>query len=336
MSHFESSRKKSQIFGGQLQQVISESFTSQEFAAALKHLKPGKAPGPDSIWSELITYAGAALKSWLCGFLFSCLRYLKISKVWRRTLVMATPKPKKPVKDPKSYRSLSLLCVPCKILQSLIHARVEPIVDPFLPRKQAGFQRGRSIMNQTILLTQNIEDSIEAKKKAGAVFVDLTAAYETAWHPGLTCQLLRLLSDKHMVQMIMKLVRNINLMLTTGDRKQSRLRRLQNGLPQGSVLALLLFIIYTYDQPSMTSQNYAYANDLALLYTSRGWKAVEDTLSQDMNTLSAYHQTWRLKLSNTKTVTESFHLNNREANMSLMFITTATYCHPVQSQRTLV
>ena len=42
---------------------ISEGFTSQEFAAALKHLKPGKAIGPDFIFPELITHAGAALKS---------------------------------------------------------------------------------------------------------------------------------------------------------------------------------------------------------------------------------------------------------------------------------
>ena len=60
---------------------ISESFTFQEFAAALKHLKPGKAPGPDPIFPELITHAGCALKSWLLGFLSSCLRYLKILKV---------------------------------------------------------------------------------------------------------------------------------------------------------------------------------------------------------------------------------------------------------------
>ena len=52
---------------------------------------------------------------------------------------------------------------------------------------------------------------------------------------------------------------------------------------------------------------------LALLYASLDWKAVEDTLSQDMTTLSANLQTWRLKLSNTKTVTVAFHFYNREA-----------------------
>ena len=296
---------------------ISGKFTSREFTAALQRVKPGKAPGPDSICPELILHAGAAMKSWLCGFLSSCLRQLKIPKVWRRALVVAIPKPSKPVGDPKSYRPISLLCVPYKILERLIYARVEPIVDPLLPREQAGFRRGKSTVDQVVLLTQDIEDSFEAKKKAGAVFVDLTAAYDTVWHRGLTCKLLRLLPDKHMVRMIMELVRNRSFTLTTGDSKRSRLRRLKNGVPQGSVLAPLLFNIYTYDLPSTTSRKYVYADDLALLHSSGDWKALEGTLSQDMATLSAYLQTWRLKLSHTKTVTAAFHLHNREAKREL-------------------
>ena len=61
---------------------ISESFTSQAFAATLKHLKLGKAPGSDSICPELITHAGAALKSWVCDLLSSCLRHIKIPRVF--------------------------------------------------------------------------------------------------------------------------------------------------------------------------------------------------------------------------------------------------------------
>ena len=349
---------------------ISDNFSQRKFAAALQHLKPGKAPGPDSICPELILHAGAALKSWLRDFLSSCLCRLKIPKIWRRALVVAIPKPAKPVGDPKSYRPISLLCVPYKILERLIYARVEPLIDPLLwiwrrplvvaipkpakpvgdpksyrpisllcvpykilerliyarveplidpllPKEQAGFRRGKSTVDQVVLLTQNIEDSFEAKKKAGAIFIDLTAAYDTVWHRGLTCKLLRLLPDKHMVKMIMELVRNRSLTLTTGDSKQSRLRRLKNGVPQGSVLAPLLFNIYTYDLPSIISRKFAYADDLALLHSSGNWKDLEGTLSQDMSTLSAYLQTWRLKLSHTKTVTTAFHLNNREAKREL-------------------
>ena len=133
---------------------------------------------------------------------------------------MAIPKPRKPVRDPKSYRPISLLCVLDKIFERLIYARVEPIVDPLLPREQAGLRRRRSTVDQAVLLTQNIEDSFEAKKKAGAVFVDLTAAYVTLWHRGLTCKLFRLLPDKHTVQTIMELVRNRIFTLTIADSKQ--------------------------------------------------------------------------------------------------------------------
>ena len=121
---------------------IFDNFLQREFTAALQHLKPGKAPGPDSIIPEFILHAGAALKSWLRDFLSSCLRRLKIPKIWRRALVVAIPKPTKPVGDPKSYRPISLLCVPYKILERLIYARVEPLIDPLLPKKQVGFDVG--------------------------------------------------------------------------------------------------------------------------------------------------------------------------------------------------
>ena len=83
-----------------------------------------------------------------------------------------------------------------------------------------------------------------------------------------------------MVRMIMELVRNQSFTLTTGDSKQSRLRRLKNGVPLGSVLA-----------PLMISRKFAYADDLALLHSSGNWKDLEGTLSQDMSTLLAYLQT---------------------------------------------
>ena len=121
-----------------------------------------------------------------------------------------------------------------------------------------------------------------------------------------------------MVRMIMELVQNRSFTLTTGEGKQSRLQRLKNGVPQGSVLAPLLFNIYTYNLPHTVSRKYAYADDLALMHSDGNWKALEGVLSQnDMATISAYLQMWGLKLSETKTMTAAFHLNNREAKREL-------------------
>ena len=145
------------------------------------------------------------------------------------------------------------------------------------------------------------------------MFVDLTAVYDTVWHRGLTCKLLRLLSRRHMVHIFMKMVSNRSFTLTTGNGQRSRLRRLKNGVPQGSVLAPLLFNIYTYDLRKTISRKYAYAEDLAIMHTDGDWLAVEGALCKDMATLGEYLKTWKLKLSTTKTVSAVFHLNNKEA-----------------------
>ena len=128
--------------------------------------------------------------------------------------------------------------------------------------------------------------------------------------------LLRLLPDKHMVRMIMDLVQNQSFTFATDDSKQSRLRRLKNGVPQGSILALFLFNIYTYDLPSTIFRKFAYADDLTLLYSFGNYKDLEGILSQDMTTLSAYLQTWRLKLSYTKAVTAAFISITERPNVS--------------------
>ena len=66
---------------------------------------------------------------------------------------------------------MSLLCVPYKSLERLIHARAEPIIDLPLTKEQVEFCRGRSIVDQAVLLIQNVEDSFEAKRMAGTVFI---------------------------------------------------------------------------------------------------------------------------------------------------------------------
>ena len=114
----------------------SGDFSPREFAAALHHLKPGQAPGPDFICLELLIHAGPGLKFWLRGFLSSCLRKLKIPKVRKNTPVVPIFKPSKHSENPQTYRPTLLLGVPYKILERLICNRVEPIVDPLLPKEQ--------------------------------------------------------------------------------------------------------------------------------------------------------------------------------------------------------
>ena len=97
---------------------ISGEFSPEDFTAALQYTKPGKSAGPDNICPELVLHAAPAMKSWLRVFLSSCLRQLRIPRIWRRATVVAIPKPNKPKVDVMSYIPISLLCVPLSVLES--------------------------------------------------------------------------------------------------------------------------------------------------------------------------------------------------------------------------
>ena len=86
---------------------------------------------------------------------------------------------------------ISLLCTTFKLTERLILKRINSVVEKFLPREQAGFRSGRSTVDQVASLTQNIEQAFDDKNVCGAIFLDLTAAYDTVWHLGLYLKLLK-------------------------------------------------------------------------------------------------------------------------------------------------
>jgi len=81
------------------------------------------------------------------------------------------------------------------------------------------------------------------------------------------------------------MVENRSFTLATKHGKQSRLRCLKNGVPQGSVLGPLLFNIYISDLTTTVSGKYAYANYLAIMHADGDWQAMERVLNKDIATI---------------------------------------------------
>ena len=107
--------------------------------------------------AEFLIHAGDHAKEWLRKFFNKCLLTCKLPRIWRRATVIAILKPNKPKDEPKSYRPISLLCIPYKIVERLIYNCISPVIDPRLPQEQAGFRPGRSTLDQVAKLTSDIE-----------------------------------------------------------------------------------------------------------------------------------------------------------------------------------
>ena len=82
----------------------------------------------------------------------------------------------------------------------MILNRLLPIVDEKLIPEQAGFRPGRSCTGQILKLTQHIEDGFEKGMGTGAIFVDLSAAYDTINHRKLLHKLLKITKDSSLTK----------------------------------------------------------------------------------------------------------------------------------------
>jgi len=148
-------------------------------------MKAGTTPGYEHVHAEFLKNLGPRAQTWLSRFFSMIMTANAILKICRKTKVIALEKPGKDPRLAESYRPISLLSTCYKLLERLILHRVSPEVEKLLSPEQAGFRRNRSTCKQVAALTTHIENGFQQQLKTCAVFLDLTAAYDTVWHTGL-------------------------------------------------------------------------------------------------------------------------------------------------------
>lgn len=151
----------------------------------------------------------------------------------------------------------------------------------------------------------------------GAVFIDLTAAYDTINHKTLFKKMYDITSDYNLTIFIAEMIRNRRYFVELQGKK-SRWRTQKNGLAQGSVLAPLLFNVYTNDQPTpLETQRFIYADDLALTVQNHSFENIEIILSNALEKMSKYYKDNWSKPNHNKTQICTFHLRKKEAKRKI-------------------
>jgi hypothetical protein len=154
-----------------------------------------------------------------------------------------TTKPGKPANEASSYRPISLLSITSKIFAKLLLNRVRNDTDILdnVPDNQFGFREHHSTIQQIHRIVNKIAASLEEKQYCTAASLDIAQAFDKVWHTGLLYKLKNKLPSPY--YLLLKLYISERYFQVKYHNAYSRYKLAKSGVPQGSVLGPLLYLL---------------------------------------------------------------------------------------------
>ena len=203
--------------------------------------------------------------SFLTDYFNRCWAEGKIPSAWNSAIVNPLLKSGKNKTNPKSYRPISLTPHTGKVYERLIKARIEyhTAKHNIIPRCQAGFKKGRGCADHIVRLSSHIKKASAKGHPTIATFFDIKAAFDSVWLERLYHKLGNIGINGPLHTAIMALTQHRSIRVRVGA-SMSEEHKLDMGVPQGSIIAPILFNIMTHD---IALINILYADDLTIWST---------------------------------------------------------------------
>jgi len=217
------------------------------------------------------------------------------------------PKPGKPVDNVTSYRPISLLPISSKVFETLLSKKLRSDValSALLPDYQFGFRTGHSTVHQTHRVVHEIAKGSEGQQLCTAAFLDVAQAFDKVWHTGLLYKLKTTLPGPY--YLLLKTYLHSRYFQVKYNSSYSTCHEVLSGVPQGSALGPLLYLIFTADLPTTDHTTITtFADDTGLLAVHTDPTVASQQLQQHLNILQAWFDTWKIKINQAKTAHVTF------------------------------
>ena len=170
-------------------------------------------------------------------------------RAWKRARALVAHKPSKRRSDPCSYRPISLLCCLSKVFEAIMTKRLMSSAENTdkLPTEQSWFRKHHSTNDKLSELTQAVYQAQRLSRRVGAIFLDIEKSFDRVLHNGF---LLHMKAPALLLRWISSFLRdrtvNIRILGHT-----SREIAINYGVPQGSPISPLLFLLYMCKLPNL-------------------------------------------------------------------------------------
>ena len=222
-------------------------FDHEDFAIALDKLSGSAAPGPDGVPASMLKRGKRTISRILCEIFKTSFDSGKLPEIMKSSYIIPIHKGESKA-EPSNYRNVSLTSHLIKTFERVL---VKPLVrhlesKGWMDTQQHGGRAGRSTLSQLILHHDQILQAMEEGSNVDAVYLDFAKAFDKVDH-GLLLHKLKKMGVKgklgRWIQNFLKGRTNEVLV----DDKKSLIFFLISGIPQGSVLGPILFLIYISD-----------------------------------------------------------------------------------------
>ena len=305
----------------------------EELATYIKSMKPGKSLGPSSLPTSLLKIAQEVISKPICIIINNSFKNGVFPDLFKVAKVI--PIYKKGSKlDRSNYRPISLLSNISKIFEKLMHTRLYSFLDSCkrLYKYQFGFRTKHSTTHTLINITEAIRKALDEKSFACGVFVDLQKAFDTVNHNILLAKLNYHGIRGSTLKWFSSYLSHRSQFVSIND-TISITRFITCGVPQGSILGPLLFLIYINDLHVCIEHCTAYhfADDTNLLLISNSLKKLNKHINHDLSNLVHWLRANKISLNTKKTELILFKSKNANLTKHLNFRVSGQKILPVKT-----
>ena len=223
--------------------------------------------------------------------------------LWKIAHITAIYKRSGPKTCKTSYRPISILPTLSKVFESVMHDRLlkHCLENDIISEKQAAYLKGDSTVSQLLYIVHNIRQNWTNKKVTQGLFLDVSAAFDKVWHNGLLAKLNQIGVEGTFLNTIGSYLAGRRQVVVV-DGVKSEPANVQAGVPQGSRLGPLLFIIYMNDIiENLESDILIFADDTSLMATGVDPAETAQQLNRDLEKISFWASKWKVVFNAKKT-----------------------------------